>query len=175
MPLLLAPTVACRKADAFAGGVAVAKRVVEVPGVITAVCRWAEGVATFLEAAGLFAGADRADEEDAAGADSLAARDVPQKSSAEESLLESLKSSYLRLFFFFFGAGFLLDGGGPVRLPLPPSMASALLWLKMKAEAAKILYSRRFLYSNKSPMGTIHFQSKNKSKDEGREEATTAN
>ena len=143
---------ACRKADAFAGGVAVVEMAVEVPGVITAVCRRAEGVVcVLLEAAGLRAGADRADEEDATGADSAAARDVPQKSPAEESLLESLKSSYLRLFFFFFDAGFLLDGGGPVRLPLPPSMASALLWLKVKAKAAKFSTVAGFLYSNIGP------------------------
>ena len=93
LPLLLAPTVANRRADAAAGGVVAVETGVAVPGVTTEVCRWAEGVTpVLLNTAGLRAGAARAAEEDAPLKDTAAAaaRDVPLKSSSDESLLESL-------------------------------------------------------------------------------------
>ena len=88
LPPLLAPTVANHRADASAGGVVVAETGVAVPGVTAVVGRWAEGVVrVLLEAAGLRAGAARAAEEDALLKDTAAARDVPLKSSSDESLL----------------------------------------------------------------------------------------
>ena len=99
LPLLLAPAVANRRADAAAGGVFAVETGVAVPGVTTEVCRWAEGATpVLLDTAGLRAGAARAaEEEDAPLKDTAAAAargvlSLLAKSSSDKSLLESLSS-----------------------------------------------------------------------------------